>query len=101
MLWPDTMTRSGVRFPRLVCVCVCLCVYVCVCVCVCGGGGRGGLCLSLNHVNVPVHWSQSNFVASFASRGMTGWELPLGQGRLKPDIIAYGQLVKGSGVMGG
>ena len=32
----------------------------------------------------------------FSSRGMTTWELPEGYGRVKPDILAYGQSVTGS-----
>lgn len=35
-------------------------------------------------------------IAAFSSRGMTTWELPLGYGRVKPDIMAYGQDVRGS-----
>ena len=31
-------------------------------------------------------------VAPFSSRGMTTWELPQGYGRVKPDIVAYGNL---------
>lgn len=40
-------------------------------------------------------------IASFSSRGMTTWELPHGAGRVKPDIVAYGHAVQGSGVGGG
>lgn len=40
-------------------------------------------------------------IAKFSSRGMTTWELPLGYGRLKPDIVTYGSQVKGSNVKGG
>lgn len=40
-------------------------------------------------------------VASFSSRGMTTWELPSGYGRVKPDILAYGQSVQGSRIHGG
>jgi membrane-bound transcription factor site-1 protease len=40
-------------------------------------------------------------IASFSSRGMTTWELPLGSGRVKPDIVAYGHSVQGSGIGGG
>ena len=29
-------------------------------------------------------------IASFSSRGMSTWELPLGYGRAKPDVMAYG-----------
>jgi len=28
--------------------------------------------------------------------GMTTWELPEGYGRVKPDIVTYGHLVRGS-----
>lgn len=35
-------------------------------------------------------------VASFSSRGMTTWELPEGYGRVKPDVMAFGQSVIGS-----
>lgn len=38
----------------------------------------------------------SGKVAAFSSRGMTTWELPSGYGRIKPDVIAYGQQVLGS-----
>ncbi len=40
-------------------------------------------------------------LASFSSRGMTTWELPSGYGRVKPDILAYGQSVQGSRIYGG
>lgn len=40
-------------------------------------------------------------IASFSSRGMTTWELPHGSGRVKPDIVAYGHSVQGSGIGGG
>jgi membrane-bound transcription factor site-1 protease len=40
-------------------------------------------------------------LASFSSRGMTTWELPHGYGRVKPDILAYGQSVQGSRIYGG
>lgn len=40
-------------------------------------------------------------LASFSSRGMTTWELPNGYGRVKPDILAYGQSVQGSRIYGG
>jgi hypothetical protein len=32
---------------------------------------------------------------------MTTWELPLGYGRVKPDVVAYGQSVRGSKIGGG
>jgi len=32
---------------------------------------------------------------------MTTWELPLGQGRVKPDIVAYSMHVRGSRIYGG
>ena len=32
---------------------------------------------------------------------MTTWELPGGYGRLKPDLVAYGSSVRGSGLYGG
>jgi membrane-bound transcription factor site-1 protease len=40
-------------------------------------------------------------IASFSSRGMTTWELPHGAGRVKPDVVAYGHAVQGSGIGGG
>ena len=40
-------------------------------------------------------------MAPFSSRGMTTWELPSGYGRVKPDIVAYGQSVQGSRIYGG
>jgi membrane-bound transcription factor site-1 protease len=40
-------------------------------------------------------------MAAFSSRGMTTWELPLGYGRVKPDIVAYGKDVSGSSIDGG
>lgn len=43
----------------------------------------------------------SEKLASFSSRGMTTWELPEGYGRIKPDILAYGQSVQGSRINGG
>eukprot|EP01102_Stenamoeba_stenopodia_P000320 TRINITY_DN1029_c0_g1_i2.p2 TRINITY_DN1029_c0_g1~~TRINITY_DN1029_c0_g1_i2.p2 ORF type:complete len:509 (+),score=136.11 TRINITY_DN1029_c0_g1_i2:258-1784(+) len=43
----------------------------------------------------------SDKMASFSSRGMTTWELPLGYGRVKPDIVAYGQSVSGSRLSSG
>jgi membrane-bound transcription factor site-1 protease len=43
----------------------------------------------------------SEKLASFSSRGMTTWELPYGYGRVKPDILAYGQSVQGSRIYGG
>jgi hypothetical protein len=32
---------------------------------------------------------------------MSAWELPLGYGRAKPDVMAYGRDVKGSRIQGG
>lgn len=40
-------------------------------------------------------------IAKFSSRGMTTWELPIGYGRLKPDVVTYGAQVKGSNLKGG
>ncbi|KAL6064719.1 Membrane-bound transcription factor site-1 protease [Balamuthia mandrillaris] len=40
-------------------------------------------------------------IAPFSSRGMTAWELPSGYGRVKPDIVAYGESVSGSRIYGG
>ena len=40
-------------------------------------------------------------IAPFSSRGMSGWELPDGAGRLKPNIVTYGSRVSGSGISGG
>lgn len=34
-------------------------------------------------------------------RGMTSWELPLGSGRVKPDIMAFSKDVQGSKMQGG
>ncbi|XP_022662431.1 membrane-bound transcription factor site-1 protease-like isoform X2 [Varroa jacobsoni] len=42
-----------------------------------------------------------NEIAKFSSRGMTTWELPLGYGRLKPDLVSYGSTVYGSAMNGG
>lgn len=43
----------------------------------------------------------SNKMAHFSSRGMSTEELPLGYGRIKPDIVAYAQDVKGSRIQSG
>eukprot|EP00887_Chlorella_sp_A99_P005260 scaffold1.g5260.t1 len=40
-------------------------------------------------------------IASFSSRGMSTWEVPLGYGRVKPDIMAFGRDVQGSRIGGG
>ncbi|XP_067931787.1 membrane-bound transcription factor site-1 protease-like [Watersipora subatra] len=40
-------------------------------------------------------------VAKFSSRGMTAWESSHGYGRVKPDIVTYGQSVRGSSIKGG
>ena len=40
-------------------------------------------------------------LAAFSSRGMSGWELPGGAGRVKPDLVTFGSHVFGSGVRGG
>eukprot|EP00050_Salpingoeca_kvevrii_P008782 m.305085 g.305085 ORF g.305085 m.305085 type:complete len:1053 (+) comp17496_c0_seq1:79-3237(+) len=40
-------------------------------------------------------------IAHFSSRGMTAWELPGGYGRVKPDVVAYGTRVFGSGIKSG
>jgi membrane-bound transcription factor site-1 protease len=40
-------------------------------------------------------------LAGFSSRGMTTWELPLGYGRSKPDVVAPGKEVSGSRIDGG
>ena len=39
-------------------------------------------------------------IADFSSRGMTMWELPLGYGRVKPDIVTYGTAIRGSSMKG-
>nr|CAH8860632.1 unnamed protein product [Trichobilharzia regenti] len=39
-------------------------------------------------------------VARFSSRGMTGWELPTGYGRVKPDIVTFSTGVISSGLDG-
>lgn len=46
-----------------------------------------------------VDWDGS--IAGFSSRGMSTWELPLGYGRSKPDVMAYGKDVQGSRITGG
>lgn len=40
-------------------------------------------------------------IARFSSRGMSTWELPGGYGRVKPDIVTYGDGVWGSKIGGG
>ena len=40
-------------------------------------------------------------MARFSSRGMSTWELPTGYGRIKPDVLAYGQDVSGSRMQDG
>ena len=45
--------------------------------------------------------SYTNEIAGFSSRGMTTWELPLGYGRSKPDIMTFGKDVRGSAIKGG
>jgi len=45
--------------------------------------------------------SFDDHIAKFSSRGMTTWELPLGYGRMKPDIVTYGAGVRGSSLKGG
>ena len=40
-------------------------------------------------------------IAPFSSRGMSTHELPHGYGRVKPDVVAYGQKVMGSKIQGG
>jgi membrane-bound transcription factor site-1 protease len=42
-----------------------------------------------------------NQLSPFSSRGMTTWELPFGYGRVKPDVLAFGQSVIGSSLNGG
>jgi len=42
-----------------------------------------------------------NNIASFSSRGMTTWELTVGSGRVKPDVMAYSKDVTGSKIGGG
>ena len=37
-------------------------------------------------------------IAPFSSRGMSTHELPNGYGRVKPDVVAYGREVMGSGI---
>jgi membrane-bound transcription factor site-1 protease len=46
-----------------------------------------------------IDWSGN--IAGFSSRGMSTWELPLGYGRSKPDVMAYGKEVQGSRIDGG
>lgn len=38
----------------------------------------------------------NNDVSSFSSRGMTLWDLPIGYGHVKPDVMAYASGVRGS-----
>jgi membrane-bound transcription factor site-1 protease len=45
--------------------------------------------------------SNEEHIATFSSRGMTTWELPHGFGRIKPDVVAYGQNVRGAKMQGG
>jgi len=40
--------------------------------------------------------TDSDQIARFSSRGMTTWELPSGYGRVKPDLVTYGDGVWGS-----
>ena len=40
-------------------------------------------------------------IAAFSSRGMSTWELPSGYGRVKPDIVTYGDNIWGSKITGG
>ena len=40
-------------------------------------------------------------MASFASRGMTTWELPDGYGRVKPDVVTFASRLRGSAIQGG
>ncbi|CAF4464078.1 unnamed protein product [Rotaria socialis] len=40
-------------------------------------------------------------ISRFSSRGMTIWELPDGYGRVKPDLVTYGSLVRGSNLVSG
>lgn len=49
----------------------------------------------------PTHPQTLCSIASFSSRGMSTWELPLGYGRAKPDVMAYGREVQGSRINGG
>jgi len=46
-----------------------------------------------------IDWSGK--IAGFSSRGMSTWELPLGYGRSKPDVMAFGSQVQGSRIGGG
>lgn len=43
----------------------------------------------------------SNKLAHFSSRGMSSQELPLGYGRIKPDIVTFAQDVRGSRIQTG
>ncbi|KAI8470645.1 MAG: hypothetical protein J3K34DRAFT_509177 [Monoraphidium minutum] len=45
--------------------------------------------------------SNGGSIASFSSRGMTTHELPVGTGRVKPDVMAYAKDVSGSKMQGG
>lgn len=44
---------------------------------------------------------QRDAIAPFSSRGMTGWEIPQGYGRVKPDIVTLSTDIRGSKVHGG
>ena len=45
--------------------------------------------------------TNANSIAAFSSRGMSTWELPSGYGRIKPDVVTYGDNVWGSKITGG
>lgn len=45
--------------------------------------------------------TNANQIAGFSSRGMSTWELPSGYGRVKPDVVTYGDNVWGSKISGG
>jgi membrane-bound transcription factor site-1 protease len=45
--------------------------------------------------------SHAGRVSGFSSRGMTTWEMPLGVGRPKPDIVTFGDALWGTAHTGG
>ena len=73
-------------------VCVGVCVGVCVCVCV--------LKKSSPHAHVHALPLLAFAVLCFVFKGMTLWELPQGYGRVKPDVVTYGNEVAGPGIFG-
>jgi membrane-bound transcription factor site-1 protease len=50
------------------------------------------VCIQLEVIGVGGV-NRNDEISSFSSRGMTTWELPSGHGRIKPDIVTYGERV--------